>query len=99
MYARDRVSMEALRRLTRFARTDFTFVVLHGVDKVEHLLWASIQPVQNGPFNLDAILGAAERYAAPQGAGPVVVRPARLAPTRRPTPGSDACCATSTTTT
>ena len=65
MYARDRVAMEALRRLTRFARTDFTFVVLHGVDKAEHLLWASIQPVQNGPFDLEALLGFAEAYDGP----------------------------------
>ena len=65
MFARDRVSMESLRRLSRFARTDLTFVVLHGVDKAEHLLWAGIQPVQNGPFNQDALLGFAARYTGP----------------------------------
>ena len=65
MYARDRVSMEALRRLARVAQTDFSFVVLHGVDKVEHLNWARIQPVQNGPFDQTALLGFASLYDGP----------------------------------
>lgn len=65
LYGRDRVAMEALRRLTRFARTDLTFIVLHGVDKAEHLLWASIQPVQNGPFDYEKMLGFAEAYDDP----------------------------------
>ena len=65
MLARDRVSMEALRRMMSYARTDFTFIVLHGPDKAEHLLWDSFQHVQNGPFDEAALLDTASRYDGP----------------------------------
>jgi predicted AlkP superfamily phosphohydrolase/phosphomutase len=71
MFARDRVAMDALRRLTRIRRTDFTFIVLHGPDKAEHLHWAGIQPEQNGPFDLGVLLSEASRYSGPvTGPGP-----------------------------
>jgi hypothetical protein len=63
--ARDRVAMEALRRLLAIARTDLTVVLLHSPDKVEHLLWATVQPELHEPVAAAAVLDQADAYVAP----------------------------------
>lgn len=65
MFARDRVALEALRRVVGVARTDLTFIVLHGPDKIEHLIWSAIQPIQFGPIDESALLDMAARYTGP----------------------------------
>jgi hypothetical protein len=65
MPARDRVTMEALRRLVDVAQTDLTFVVLHSPDKIEHVLWGVIQAAPNAPVDPAPILASAAAYSGP----------------------------------
>ena len=66
--ARDRVAMEALRRLLAIDRTDLTVALLHSPDKVEHLMWATVQPTPGAPIDEEALLRFAEAYDGPHSA-------------------------------
>lgn len=65
MLARDRLAMEALLRLARRDRTDLTIVLLHGPDKVEHLLWKKAQPSAEAPFDASVVLAEAAGFGGP----------------------------------
>jgi predicted AlkP superfamily phosphohydrolase/phosphomutase len=65
MLARDRIAMEALLRLAPRDRTDLTVVLLHGPDKVEHLLWKQAQRSKAVPFDADVVRAQAEAFAGP----------------------------------
>ena len=72
-FAEDRVSMEALLRLAArraeepaWARVpDLTMILLHAIDRSEHLMWGGIQSEPGGPINLDRLLDHAEGYTGP----------------------------------
>jgi len=72
-FAEDRVSMEALLRIAdRHARepdwarvTDLTLILLHAIDRSEHMTWGTIQTEQWGPLDLDRLLEDAEAYSGP----------------------------------
>lgn len=73
MLARDRLAMEALLRLARRERTDLTVVLLHGPDKIEHLLWKQAQPSPDVAFDASVVLAQAEAWPGPRarlGPGP-----------------------------
>lgn len=63
--ARDRVAMEALRRLLAVTRTDLTVLLLHSPDKVEHLLWATLQPAPGAPIDEAKLLRFAAAWDGP----------------------------------
>lgn len=64
-YARDRITMMAMLRLPPAARTDLTFVLLHGTDKAEHLHWNDVQPTPGAPIDGKAIADLAAFYTGP----------------------------------
>ena len=73
IFARDRAAMEGLLQLS-LARglpdpwdrsTELTMMILHGPDKVEHLMWGSVQDEMYGPFDTDALLAQAAAYDGP----------------------------------
>jgi hypothetical protein len=67
MPARDRASQESMlrlaRRLTRQA--DLTVVLLHSIDKAEHLLWGGIQDRTGHPVDTAQIRADAAGYVGP----------------------------------
>ena len=63
--AHDRVAMEGLSRLLERQRTDLTLILLHSPDKVEHVLWSTVQPTPQSPVNEATLLALAERYEGP----------------------------------
>ena len=72
-FAEDRVSMEALFRIAaRRAREpawarvpDLTMILLHSIDRSEHLMWGGMQSEPGAPINVDRLLDHAESYTGP----------------------------------
>jgi hypothetical protein len=63
--ARDRVAMEALRRLAQRDRTDLTVALIHGPDKAQHLGWGAVQKTPQSPFDAQALLAQARAWKGP----------------------------------
>ncbi len=46
-------------------KTELTMMILHGPDRVSHLLWGGLQDVMYGPFHTEALLAQAAAYDGP----------------------------------
>jgi hypothetical protein len=79
-FAEDRASMEALLRIARFQRDepiwarrpDLTMILLHSIDRSEHMDWPGIQPEPGAPIDVAALLERAGRWDGPVFHGPFV---------------------------
>lgn len=79
VYARDRVAMESLLQLERGRpyeqwwerEAELTMILIHGPDKVAHLLWGLYQQEMFGPFDSEGYVEAARQWDGPvQGPAP-----------------------------
>jgi hypothetical protein len=72
-FAEDRVSMEALLRIAGLQsqeepwdrRADLTMVLLHSIDRVEHIAWKTIQSREGAPIDLGALFATADDWDGP----------------------------------
>jgi len=72
-FAKDRVAMEGFSRLTglqqrfagAFGRPGLHMIILHAIDKFEHLAWGSIQPTPQHPVDPERVKDLAARWAGP----------------------------------
>jgi hypothetical protein len=69
----DRVSMEAALRIARLQADvpadervpDLTLILLHAIDRSEHVMWQSVQREQWGPFDVETLLRHADAWDGP----------------------------------
>lgn len=72
-FAEDRVSMQALLRIEarragerpRARVPDLTMILLHAIDRSEHMMWGTIQSEQWAPIDVESLLDQADLYPGP----------------------------------
>lgn len=73
IFSRDRAAMTGLLELVlrlrgvteTEPRAELTMIILHGPDKVEHLMWGGMQEAAGAPIETDVLLAAAESWDGP----------------------------------
>ncbi len=63
--ARDRVSATGLDRIAAHEQTDLTMWLLHSVDKTEHIMWTTVQPLITVPLDESTLLDQASKWTGP----------------------------------
>jgi hypothetical protein len=61
----DRVAVEAVGRIAESHQTDLTMVILHSIDKSEHVTWDGVQFAPGDPLNEANLLAQAAAWTGP----------------------------------
>ncbi len=67
--ARDRVSSAALDAVVTdasFPASDLTMIIWHSIDKLEHVLWAGIQPTLQSPLDTALVTSDGAAFSGPE---------------------------------